>query len=334
MIFPKLAKLCSKLLLFYCVFHNTATYGQWEVTAKMTKSPEILKGTVIGSNGSWSGGTTDTKYKVFDDDPTTYFDAATGNGQWAGKDLGAVYTINFLKISPRVGLESRMQGGKFQISTDSAFTNPTTFYTMPNYTNFGNYYILNTSSTAPTNAQYIRYLSPDNGYCNIAEMKIYGFLLAQPNTSSWTGNINTAGYKIVGSNTSNMGLTVDSSGNVIADQDIVDNGTLYSASTKSPYNVIPDYVFDSTYSLMPALELEKYIKKNKHLPEVPSDDEYKKRGSVDLQELNLLLLKKTEELTLHIIELEKTTTLLQSQILLKKQKKSIRNRNGSSSKIK
>ena len=65
-----------------------------------------------------------------------------------------------------------------------------------------------------------------------------------------------------------------------------------------------DYVFDEDYVLMPIDELEAFIKKNKHLPGVPSAAEVVKEG-IDLAEMNKILLEKIEELTLRIIELEK-----------------------------
>lgn len=65
-----------------------------------------------------------------------------------------------------------------------------------------------------------------------------------------------------------------------------------------------DYVFDKDYKLMPLREIEKFVLKNHHLPEVPSEKEVLKNG-VDLKEMNITLLKKVEELYLYVIELEK-----------------------------
>jgi hypothetical protein len=58
------------------------------------------------------------------------------------------------------------------------------------------------------------------------------------------------------------------------------------------------------YNLMPLKELEQYIIQNKHLPDVPTQDEISKNG-IDVYEMNAVLLKKVEELTLYVIELEK-----------------------------
>jgi hypothetical protein len=65
-----------------------------------------------------------------------------------------------------------------------------------------------------------------------------------------------------------------------------------------------DYVFDSGYKLPKLVEVEKYYLKNKHLEEIPTEKEIKEKG-VDVAEMNRLLLKKVEELTLYIVEQQK-----------------------------
>ncbi|MEK7391369.1 MAG: hypothetical protein AAB214_02280 [Fibrobacterota bacterium] len=67
---------------------------------------------------------------------------------------------------------------------------------------------------------------------------------------------------------------------------------------------VADYVFEPDYKLASLSEVEAFTKANKHLPEVPSAADIEKNG-MDLAKMNLLLLKKVEELTLHTIELEK-----------------------------
>lgn len=75
----------------------------------------------------------------------------------------------------------------------------------------------------------------------------------------------------------------------------------------------PDYVFEKNYNLLPLSELESYINENKHLPEVPSAKEMEKDG-LNLKEMNLILLKKVEELTLHLIEANKKAEIQQQEI--------------------
>jgi hypothetical protein len=66
----------------------------------------------------------------------------------------------------------------------------------------------------------------------------------------------------------------------------------------------PDYVFEEGYKIETLREVENYIKVNKHLPEVPSAKEFERDGMA-VGEMNKLLLKKIEELTLHLIEKDK-----------------------------
>jgi hypothetical protein len=77
---------------------------------------------------------------------------------------------------------------------------------------------------------------------------------------------------------------------------------------------IPDYVFKPDYKLMPLDDLKTFITKNNHLPNVPSEQEYKERGNIDLSELNLKLLEKVEELTLYVLQLQDRINSLESQI--------------------
>jgi len=67
------------------------------------------------------------------------------------------------------------------------------------------------------------------------------------------------------------------------------------------------------YNLMPLKELEQYIKQNKHLPDVPTQDEISKDG-MDVYEMNAVLLKKLEELTLYVIEQQKQIVELENEI--------------------
>lgn len=70
-------------------------------------------------------------------------------------------------------------------------------------------------------------------------------------------------------------------------------------------DVIPDYVFRDGYKLMSLPELELFIKKYSHLPNVKSEKEVLAAGSVSLNEMNVKLLEKIEELTLYILQLKK-----------------------------
>lgn len=81
-----------------------------------------------------------------------------------------------------------------------------------------------------------------------------------------------------------------------------------------------DYVFEKNYKLMPLNDLAQFIDENGHLPEVPTTEEAIKNG-IELKEMNILLLKKVEELTLHLIDQNKQ--LLDQNSQLKKQNEEI-----------
>ena len=74
----------------------------------------------------------------------------------------------------------------------------------------------------------------------------------------------------------------------------------------------PDYVFDPSYKLPTLEETEKYVKENHHLPEVPSAAEIEKEG-MSLNGMNVILLKKVEELTLHLIEMKKGSEAIRKE---------------------
>ncbi|GAL83020.1 hypothetical protein MYP_246 [Sporocytophaga myxococcoides] len=65
-----------------------------------------------------------------------------------------------------------------------------------------------------------------------------------------------------------------------------------------------DYVFASDYKLLSLSEVERFIKANKHLPDVPSAEEVVRTG-IDVAQMDAKLLQKIEELTLYVIEQQK-----------------------------
>jgi hypothetical protein len=74
-----------------------------------------------------------------------------------------------------------------------------------------------------------------------------------------------------------------------------------------------DFVFEKDYELMPLNELEKFVKEQKHLPEIAPAKEMEKNGT-DLGNLNSKLLQKIEELTLYTIEQNKKLELQNTKI--------------------
>lgn len=77
-----------------------------------------------------------------------------------------------------------------------------------------------------------------------------------------------------------------------------------------------DYVFDDGYSLMPLHKLRQFISTNRHLPDVPSETEVKENG-IELKEMQNILLKKIEELTLYILQQEERISQLENELKAK-----------------
>eukprot|EP01136_Pigoraptor_vietnamica_P026258 Opistho-1_new@81134 len=97
------------------------------------------------------------------------------------------------------------------------------------------------------------------------------------------------------------------------DYELAVNGKIRTKEVKVETANWPDYVFEDGYKLKTLEELAAFIKINKHLPEIPSAKLMMQNG-FELGEMNKSLLKKIEELTLHLIEKYKELQLQQSRL--------------------
>ncbi len=91
------------------------------------------------------------------------------------------------------------------------------------------------------------------------------------------------------------------------------NGTIGTKELRVNLTNWCDYVFDPSYKLKPLNEVESFIKTNKHLPEVPSEKEVVENG-VAMGEMMKVHMKKIEELTLYMIELQKQNEKLAAEV--------------------
>ena len=115
-------------------------------------------------------------------------------------------------------------------------------------------------------------------------------------------------------------------GTEMPDELLTVKGTIHTQEVKVDLNgaVAPDYVFEKyfngfsetmpNYELISLEELELFLKKNHHLPNIPSAKEMTSKG-ISLKEMNLLLLQKIEELTLYTLQQQKEINLLKEKIL-------------------
>jgi hypothetical protein len=122
--------------------------------------------------------------------------------------------------------------------------------------------------------------------------------------------------------TGNVGI-----GTINPNQKLTVKGTIHSQVVIVDNNITPDYVFKSDYKLASLKDVKAYIEKNHHLPEMPSAKTITKQG-LNLGQMNTLLLKKVEELTLYTIAANKkandeAAVVVQQQIQLTAQQKQI-----------
>jgi hypothetical protein len=87
--------------------------------------------------------------------------------------------------------------------------------------------------------------------------------------------------------------------------------SLYITASGSPNWA--DYVFASDYKVPNLYDIEKYYQANKHLPEIPSAAEVKENG-INVGEMNTLLLKKIEEMTILMVKQQREIDELKTKI--------------------
>ena len=98
------------------------------------------------------------------------------------------------------------------------------------------------------------------------------------------------------------------------------NGNIRAKEIKVESANWPDYVFEEGYNIGTLKGLERYIKTNKHLPEMPSAKEVETNG-IAVSEMLKSQQKKIEELTLHLINLSKKVEAQDAYIKTLKEKK-------------
>jgi hypothetical protein len=206
-------------------------------------------------------------------------------GGWDSPGLG----ITTYYIANRGGLvvnQVRMGSSNENLFTLQAYTNGSNnnidFYLVTNYwCALGIKSIMLGSSTTPVN-QYIPITSstsaPSGGIP--LTLNIVPVMITDATGNISIGTLNPNGYKLA------------VKGNVHAQQVNVN------------LNNWADYVFNKDYQLLPLHEVKTYIDQNHHLPDMPSAQEVIKDG-LNLGEMNKLLTKKVEELTLYLIEKDK-----------------------------
>jgi hypothetical protein len=145
----------------------------------------------------------------------------------------------------------------------------------------------------------------------------WGIEYYNPGTVLNTGGLNF--WKVASANSggSNYNLFLRNDGNVgigtsTPQSTLAVNGKVTAKEFEATLSGFHDYVFNDNYNLRSLKDLENYIQVNKHLPEIPSEKEVLDKG-LNLGEMNALLVKKIEELTLYIISMQKEIEELKTE---------------------
>lgn len=137
---------------------------------------------------------------------------------------------------------------------------------------------------------------------SIDDMSFYrGVSIGFPATSDMTFGV---GLVVAG----NVGIGTRAPGEALSV-----NGKIRAHEVKVETTNWPDYVFKPEYILPSLAETESFIQGNGHLPEMPKASEVESEG-IPLGKMNTLLLKKVEELTLHLINQDKEMQDLKRQL--------------------
>ncbi len=166
-----------------------------------------------------------------------------------------------------------------------------------------------------------KYLQPTHADCapgldsywKYEEGKIYSRCISGTDVGIGTSNPQHR-LDVVG----DMGVSTDltvGAGLVAASNNfkVNDQGEVFCRELTITLGSFPDYVFEKDYKLMSLYDLEQYIERNKHLPNMPSSTDVAKNGG-DIGEINRVLVEKVEELTLHTINQQKLVDAQQKQI--------------------
>jgi len=220
---------------------------------------------------------------------------ASGNAVWtdpAWKINGTI--VSSLSGTVGIGTDTPME----RFSLDAPWARPINFH-------------LGGSQAIFSNAYY-----DGTGILRVKDGTAYGIVFSNVNLS-----INTAVNGLAGSTiTWNKAFTISPDGNIgIGTENtygykLAVAGSIIAQELKIVLSVpASDFVFEKDYSLMPLTEVEQFILDNKHLPEVPSAADFKADG-YSVGQMDDLLLRKIEELTLYIISQQKEIEQLKMKI--------------------
>jgi hypothetical protein len=184
-----------------------------------------------------------------------------------------------------VGIGTTSPGARLSVDLNTALNNyPVAQFFNSQITNGQSTYFTMGQSTSTNNSFIFEY--DHNNTSSTRKLQIYAYE-SGGNQFTLLANGN------VGIGTSNPGAYM-----------LAVKGNVHAQQVNVDLTGWADYVFKKDYALPSLTEVKTYIDKNHHLSEIPSEKEIAKDG-LNLGEMNKLLLKKVEELTLYLIEKDK-----------------------------
>ena len=163
----------------------TFSCGLAEATYTITQQPyndkpEKLAGTIIGSrysvdynNGNRQSTTVNTKENVFDGKYDTFFASYDRSRTWVGLDLGEKHIITKVGWSPRIDHQSRVELALFEGANEPDFSDAIPIWIVKEKgTNRTMHYA---DVTCTRGFRYVRYVSPNDVRCNVAEIEFHGY---------------------------------------------------------------------------------------------------------------------------------------------------------------
>lgn len=232
---------------------------------------------------------------------------------------GAPYHIRFSAddMTPTIsfgGKDMQSIAGKFKASSFSFMGGPVNIDTM--VTVRGSFRVYDELFVCP-NVEAplgVRIMSGDNYTPTI--------MFQGARNSIGRGSIKATTFSIdskvgIGTNEINEDVQLQVAGKILCKGDIevasIDASDIKTNDITVKMNDVADYVFEENYDLKELSEVEAYVNENKHLPGIPSAEEIEKDG-ISLSKMTNLLLEKIEELTLHMIQLEKENKALKAEV--------------------
>ncbi|NJN26969.1 MAG: hypothetical protein HC819_13815 [Cyclobacteriaceae bacterium] len=228
-------------------------------------------------------------------DGSVYITSYTGEGQGSfifRNFSGTGYTDRFIiKQDGKVGIGTSVPKYSLDVIGNIGLTtSPSNEYvlTRSHGVRLNNYSEVEFLTSTYGNNYGYRIFGEDPGRDGVTLFKID----YRSNSTTWT-NALTLEHGRLGIGTTNPSEMLTVKGTVLAEEVRVTSNIPNS-----------DYVFEPDYALKPLHEVDQFIKENKHLPDIPSAEEFKQNG-VGLGEMDNMLLRKVEELTLYVIQLMK-----------------------------